>query len=370
MAPWLIRMTAIALKELKVVLLDKRARVTLILSPVLQLALFGLATTLEVKNVELGVVNRDNGIASERMLATLSGSSNIRALRFYPTTAALGDAIEQREVLAGLVLPPDLSAQVARGHTGEIGVLLDGRRINAAQIVSGYLSEMAARTGAELRPIRDGAQPQLVAANWYNPNLDYRWFTMPAMITVVTAVLMISVSAQAVARERELGTYDELMALPLRPVEILVGKTAPAFCVGLTNAVVYIVLIPLLYGVPLTGSVMLLMLGILCFSLAVTGIGLSISTLAQTQQQAFLGGFLVLVPLILLSGYASPIDNMPGWLQYVAAADPLSHMLAICHGTFLKDWPARLVFDHIWPMLLVAVVTLGTATVLFRARSE
>jgi ABC-2 type transport system permease protein len=366
---WLTRMAAMALKELKVVLLDKRARITLVLSPVLQLALFGLATTLEVRNVDIGIVNRDAGVAAERVLAGLDGSRNIRALHYYPTVEALGDAIEGREVLAGLVLPPDLSNRVARGGTGEIGVLLDGRRINAAQIVGGYLAEIAARVGAELRPVRAPAQAQLVAVNWYNPNLDYRWFTMPAMITIVTAVLMVSVSAQAVARERELGTYDELMALPLHPVEILVGKTAPAFCVGLFNAVLYALLIPVLYGVPLVGSVALLLVGIFCFSLAVTGIGLSVSTLAQTQQQAFLGGFLVTVPLILLSGYASPIDNMPVWLQHVAAANPLAHMLAICHGTFLKDWPTSLVFNHIWPMLVVAVVTLGTATALFRARS-
>ena len=160
---WLTRMAAMALKELKVVLLDKRARTTLILSPILQLALFGLATTLEVKNVDIGVVNRDAGIASERFIATLGGSRNIRALEFYPTTAAMAEAIEHRRVIAGVVLPPDLSNRVARGQIGEIGVLLDGRRINAAQIVSGYLGEMAARTGAELRPLPQATGPQIVA---------------------------------------------------------------------------------------------------------------------------------------------------------------------------------------------------------------
>ena len=364
------RFLAVMLKELKVVLLDKRARTTLILSPVLQLALFGLATTLEVKNIDLGVVNRDAGIASERVLAALGGSRNLRTIRPYRDLAELNRAIEHREVIAGIVLPPDLSRDVAAGRTGEIGVLLDGRRINAAQIVGGYLGEIVAVTGAQLRPASVVAAPQLVTANWFNPNLDYRWFTMPAMIAVITAVLMISVSAQSVARERELGTYDQLMVLPLRPAEILVGKVAPAFLVGLVNALVYAALIPLLYGVPLHGSVGLLVIAVLAFALAVTGIGVSISALAQSQQQAFLGGFMVTAPLILLSGYATPIDNMPGWLQPVAQANPLSHMLAICQGVFLKDLPASLVFAHVWPMLAVAAVTLTMASWLFRLRSE
>lgn len=366
----LVRVWALMLKELKVVLLDKRARTTLILSPVLQLALFGLATTLEVKNIDLGVVNRDNGIASERLLAALGGSRNLRTIRPYASIDELNRGIAHREVIAGLVLPPDLSRDVAAGHTGEIGVLLDGRRINAAQIVNGYLGEIAAQTGAQLRPRSVPPGPQLVAAHWFNPNLDYRWFTMPAMIAVITAVLMISVSAQSVARERELGTYDQLMVLPLRPWEILVGKMVPAFLVGLFNALLYAALIPLLYGVPLHGSVWLLLLAVFSFALSVTGIGVSISALAQTQQQAFLGGFMVTVPLILLSGYASPIDNMPGWLQPVASINPLSHMLTICQGIFLKDLPADLVFAHVWPMLAVAIFTLSLAAWLFRLRSE
>ncbi len=370
MGAGLVRIWALVLKEIKVVLLDKRARTTLILSPVLQLALFGLATTLEVKNIDLGVVNRDNGIASERLLAALGGSRNLRTIRPYRNLAELNRGIAHREVIAGLVLPPDLSRDVAAGRTGEIGLLLDGRRINAAQIVNGYLGEIAAQTGAQLRPRSVPAGPQLVTAHWFNPNLDYRWFTMPAMIAVITAVLMISVSAQSVARERELRTYDQLMVLPLRPWEILVGKMVPAFLVGLFNALLYAALIPLLYGVPLHGSVPLLLLAILAFALAVTGIGVSISALAQTQQQAFLGGFMVTVPLILLSGYASPIDNMPGWLQPVANANPLSHMLTICEGIFLKDLPPHLVFAHVWPMLAVALFTLSLAAWLFRLRSE
>jgi ABC-2 type transport system permease protein len=366
----LIRVWAMALKELKVVLLDRRVLTTLVISPVVQLILFGFATTLEVKNFSLGVVNRDHGIVSEQYLAGLTATPNLGELIVYPDERALSEAIEQREVLGGLILQQDLSARFQRGETAEIGVLLDGRRINAAQIVSGYLGEIALQTGAKLRPAAVAAAPDLVVRHWFNANLEYSWFTLPGMITLITTVIVLSVSVQAIAREREFGTWDEVRALPLRPWEILAGKSVPAFVVGLTNGTFYILIIPLVSSVPFLGSIPMMVLSIACFSLAVTGIGLAISTIAQNQQQAFLGGFLVIVPMMLLSGYASPIDGMPDWLKPLAALDPLSHMLVICHGLFLKELPAADVMTEICPMLGVAFASFLAALLLLRSRTS
>ena len=364
----LVRILAMALKELAVVLRDRRVLTTLVASPVIQLVLFGLATTLEVKNVSLGVVNRDTGTTSEQFLAAVAATPNIGAIVIYPNEQALGDAIEQRAVLGGLILPPDLSARVARGEEGRIGLLLDGRRINAAQIVTGYISEIAGSGGLAMQPPQTA--PGVVVRNWYNPNLDYSWFTLPGMVAVITTVLVLSVAVQAIAREREFGTYDQLMALPMRPREILAGKAVPAFLVGLFNGSFYAAMVALLSDVPFHGSYFALVLAIASFSLAVTAIGLAISSVAGNQQQAFLGGFLVIVPMILLSGYASPIDGMPLWLQPVARLDPLSHLLAVCHGVFLKGMPGHLVMAHIWPMVLVAILAGALALVLLRRRSN
>ena len=369
------RLAALALKELKVVLLDRRARTTLVLSPIVQLLLFGFATTLEVKAIDIGIVDRDGGRAAQAMVAALDGSPNIRTLRNYPNEDALDEGIARREVIAGLILPQRLSADIAAGRGGEVLALLDGRRTNAAQIVGGYLGQIAQRAGAELRPATRAppqalAHPQVVTRNWFNPNLDYLWFTMPAMIAVITAVLVLSVSAQSVAREREFGTFDELMILPLRSYEILLGKVAPAFVVGVINCLVYVVMIPLVYGVPLTGSLGLLLVGVVVYTMALVGLGLMISTLAGNQQQAFLGMFFVTVPLILLSGYAAPVDNMPAWLQPVVAINPAYHMVVIGEGVFLKDLPGDLVLRHLLPMLAAAVITFTMAWTLFRARTE
>ena len=367
----LSRLAALALKELKVVLLDRRARTTLVISPIVQLLLFGFATTLEVKSIAIGLVDRDGGRAAQEIVAALDGSPNVRELRVYASEQALGDGLARREVIAGLILPQRLSADVAAGRGGEVLAVLDGRRSNAAQIVGGYLGQIVARAGGELRPrLRGPPQPQTITRNRYNPNLDYLWFTMPAMVAVITAVLVLSVSAQSVAREREFGTFDELMILPLTPLEILAGKVAPAFVVGVANCLFYVAAIPLLYGVPFTGSLPLLLAAIVVYSMSLVGLGLMISTLAGNQQQAFLGMFFVTVPLILLSGYAAPVDNMPGWLQPLVAANPTYHMIVVSNGVFLKDLPADLVLKHLLPMLAAALVTFTMAWALFRARSE
>ncbi len=160
------------------------------------------------------------------------------------------------------------------------------------------------------------------------------------------------------------------MALPMRHWEILAGKCVPAFCVGLFNGMLYVVMIPLVSDVPFNGSLLPMFLGISAFSLAITGIGLAISTVSHNQQQAFLGGFLVIVPLMLLSGYASPVDGMPHWLQLVAAIDPLSHMLTISHGLFLKGLPAEAIMPQILPILAVAVAALAVALGLMRLRHD
>ncbi|MEY2943020.1 MAG: hypothetical protein RLY97_1034 [Pseudomonadota bacterium] len=369
----LSRIWAMAVKELKVVLLDKRARVTLLAAPIFQLGLFGMASTLEVSNIDIGIVNRDNGVAAEQLLAALDGSHNIRSIRYFADNKAMNQAIDARQIIAGLVVPPDLSAKIARGDRGEIGLVLDGRRINSAQIVASYLMRIAGDVGARVQanwPAHQAQMPQLEVRHWFNPNLIYRWFSLPGLVALVVATVVNSVAVQAIARERELGTFDELMVLPLSSAEVLIGKMIPAFLVGVFNASLYAALIPLIYGVPFHGSWLLLLAAIVSFSLVITGMGLSISAVTQNQQQAFLGGFLMIVPVILLSGYASPVDNMAPWLRYFASINPLYHMLIICQGIFLKDMSVAVVMAHIWPMLLVAFGCLILAGKLFRTHAE
>ncbi len=223
------RLKAIIVKELWAILRDPRTRIILIVPPILQLAIFGFATTLEVKNMSLGVLDRDGGAWSREVIEQVAGSPNVARLVGLHSDQQARQAIDEQRVIAVLRFDSDFSANVSSGRGGVIGVVSDGRRSNAAQIVSGYIDRIAASVGASASPsqMRATSTGGSIVLNWFNRNLDYLWFTMPALIAVISAVTAMSVVAQSVARERELGTYDQLMVSPLRVGEILVGKMVP-----------------------------------------------------------------------------------------------------------------------------------------------
>ena len=359
------RLLALMVKELQVVLRDKKARTTLLISPVVQLLLFGLATTLEVRNVDIGVVARDNGAATQELIAAIDASPWFDEVRRYPDAEALRAAIDVQAVMGGVLIGDSLDDRLASREGAELLVLLDGRRANAAQIVEGYLDEIARQQGARLA----GDAPVAVATtHWFNPNLIYLWFTMPSLIVVIGAVQVMSVSCQSVAREREFGTIEQLVVLPLSAWQVLIGKLTPAFMVGMATATFFVLFIPLVYAVPLTGSLLLLYAALTLYFLALAALGVAISLVARNQQQAFLGMFLATIPIILLSGYASPVDNMPGWLQQIAWFDPASHILTVVEGLFLKAMPVNAVGPLLWSVALVGAGAAAGALALIDRR--
>ncbi len=365
------RLWAMIVKEMLATLRDPHARLTLILPPLLQLVVFALATTLEVKNFDVGVLNMSGGAAGVQFEERLAGSPNVGRIVRLRSTGELRQAIDMQTVLAAVVIDGRFDRDVAAGRPASIGVVLDGRRSNAAQIVAGYLGAMAASVGAELRPDSVvAAGPGSILRNWFNPNLEYVWFTLPSLIVIICAVAALSVMAQAVARERELGTFEQLLVSPLRTHEILIGKMVPPMLTGLFNGTLYLVAATTVYGVPYTGSLLLFYGSLVIYMLSLIGVGMLVSTLSRTQQQAFLGSFLVSVPAILLSGYAGPVDNMPGWLQTLSLADPCRHFLVIVTGLFLKDMPAREVWLNTYPLMIIGAVTLSGSFWLFRAKKE
>ncbi len=367
------RLFAMIVKELWAVLRDPRGRIILVIPPIIQLVLFSAAATLEVKNVRIGIYDRDGGAASAEFVNQLAGSPNVKSLLRIESPEALRAAIDQQKIIAVVVFDESFSRDIAAHRPATIQAIFDGRRSNAAQIVEGYLGRIAAATGAALRPATRMAAAntgETVVTNWFNPNLDYLWFIMPSLLVQIGAISALGVTAQCVARERELGTFDQLMVSPLRLWEILIGKMTPPLLVGLFNSTIYLIVIPLFYGVPMVGSVLLFYASLIVFLLAVIGVGMAISSIALTQQQAFLGQFLVLTPMILLSGFTSPFDNMPHWLQTIAQANPLKHFLVVAEGLFLKGMTAADVFANTWPVAIIAVVTLTTAILQFRSRVE
>jgi ABC-2 type transport system permease protein len=364
------RIHTLIIKEFLAVWRDRKSRAILIVPPLVQMLVFTFAATQEVKNVRMAVLNRDSGIAARDLVARFEGSPNFAAVRHLRDESEIEEAIDSRDALMVLHVQSDFSRKVAAGQPASVQLILDGRRSNAAQIVAGYAMEIVNRYTGELLENRRNAQPPSVVAAriWFNPNMEGTWNSVPGLVAILTTTMGLVVTALSVAREREVGTFEQLLVSPLSPREIIVGKTVPPLVIGLAEASGMMIVGVLVFRVPFVGSLILLYAGMVVYLFAVIGVGLFVSSLAKTQQQAILGAFVFMVPAILLSGFASPIENMPEWLQRITLANPIRYFVVIVKGIFLKDMPLAIVAENLWPMAVIGAVTLSSAGWLFRRR--
>jgi len=365
------RIRALIVKELLALWKDRKTRYVLIAPPIIQMILFANAATYEVTGVALGVWNEDRAHLSAELLHRFEDSAAFKRVANFEDPAAVAAAISAEQVKAVLHIGPTFSADVLAGRPATIQLLLDGRRSNTALIVQGYAAEIVDGFNRErLMAAGIGSGVALENRAWFNPNFESKWFILPGLTVILTTVASLLITALSVARERELGTFEQLLVTPLRPMEILIGKTAPGLIVGFVEANVIAAIAVYGYGVPFIGQILLFHAAITIFVLSAIGIGLVISSIAKTQQQSILGVFLFLSPAIILSGFATPIANMPRWSQLITYVDPIRYMLVVARGVFLQDISWALALDQLAAMAAIAAVTLSYATWLFRRKLQ
>jgi ABC-2 type transport system permease protein len=364
------RLFALILKELLASWRDKRTRTILMVIPVAELLLFSFAATQDVRNVPIGILNLDQGAYSREIMARLQGSPTFSRIETLRSQSELDRAVTGRNILMAVQFPSDFSRRIVAGDPAAVQLILDGRRSNSAQILVAYISRIVSDYDVEIERIRGHphAESIILTRTWFNQNLEPMWSTLPGLFAVLTTMVGILVSAMAVARERELGTFEQLLVAPLSAFEILAGKTGGALLIGTAMSSTMALAGTLVLGVPFEGSTILLLISIVVFLASVIGVGLFVSSLCSTQQQAIIGCYLFMAPAIMLSGYASPVENMPDWLQMASLANPVRHFIVISRGIFLKGLPMNVVVDHLWPMALIAVVTLSAAASMFRSK--
>jgi len=257
---WWIRLKALIIKELLAVLRDPKGRAILIGPPIIQLLVFSYAATLEVRNVDVLVLNRDGGHWGYELAQRIDGAPTFQRIYHAQSPAALHDAIDRQRVIAAIHIGPTFSRDIEAGRPADVQIILDGRRSNASQIVGGYLNQIvagvAAATPAGIKAATAGVS--VVARNWFNPNLNYQWFMVPNLVASIALLIGLVVTALSIARERELGTFDQLMVSPLRTHEILIGKLTAPMLIGLFHITIYILAAVFVFGVPLRGSLILL----------------------------------------------------------------------------------------------------------------
>jgi ABC-2 type transport system permease protein len=355
-------------KELIELRQDPRLFGIVILAPILQLTILGYAATTDVKDVPMVVVDADRSTASRELLSRFEASDNFSIVGVVGSTDEIDAWLEDGRAWMAISIAPGYGEKIARGETATIQVVADGTDSNSTNVALGYARVLIGGYSEELIARRTGGQaPQRlvtpVVRVWFNPDLVSRDFMIPGIVALLLLLVTTNMSAMAIVREKELGTLEQLNVTPLARWELITGKLLPYALVGIVDVVLVLIVALLWFEVPMRGSVLLLFAMSLVYLLTTLGLGLFVSTISATQQQAMMTTtFFFLTPMIYLSGFIFPIENMPSWIQPVTYLIPLRYFLVILRGLFLKGVGLETFWPQALALLVWGIVILGLAT--------
>jgi ABC-2 type transport system permease protein len=376
------RIFSIIRKEFLQTIKNPSTRALLIGPPLIQLILFGYAVNLDVESARFAWMDMDHTQESRNLLNSFQGSPY-----FHLTETATNDVQVQKLMDHGAVdvvirVLPGYARDVARGNSASVQILVDGTNSNTASIVAGYATQIitshAGRKLAELQNSRrvapsmraGGPMPVVVpvltthSRVWFNPDLRSRMYFVPGVIVNIIALVTIMLTSMSIVREKEIGTMEQMMVTPVRPLEVILGKLLPFAIVGVFEVGLVVVAARLIFSVPIRGSIPLLFATALLFLLSTLGVGLFISTISQTQQQAMMSSFFFFMPAMLLSDFSFPIRNMPVLVQYLTYVNPLRYFMQIVRNLFLKGVGV----ESLWPQIVALFLFGATILVLSAVR--
>ncbi len=370
MSASLLRILALIRKEFLAVLKDPRSRFIIFLPPILQCLIFGYAASFDLNSVPYAVLDQDHSAASADLLARMDGSGVFRRQADLDRSEDISAWIDSSRALLVIQIDQDFERRLLAGETAQVQVTADGRNSNTAGTALGYFGNIVEAFNADWRTTRGQAGPpiRIVTRAWYNPNLDSSWNMIPSLIGTLTMMGTLMLTALSVAREREQGTFDQLLVTPFRPFEIMAGKALPNMVIGLTQSTTILLIAQFWFHIPFVGSFALLYAGLGMFLLAAVGLGLFVSSIAKTMQQAMLYAFLLVMPFALLSGLTTPISSMPEFLQSVMVINPLRYALDLTKRVYLEDAGFTQLVPDLVPLTVIGLVTLSGASWLFSRR--
>jgi len=368
--PSRVRVWQLLRKEMVQLLRDPRSRRMLIIAPILQLLVFGYAVNTDVRHARTFLLDGDRTAESRALVESMTASGYFDVVARGDRPAQLTRALDAGDVLLGVNIPRGFAADLARGQTTEVQLLVDGSSANTANVALGYATQIIGRYGlrrgaaiaARAGVPSAGGGVTFAARVWYNPNLESRVYNVPAVMGNIVMLMALLLSCLAVVRERELGTLEQLMVSPLRPVELMLGKTIPAALVAMFDVVLVTAVSLLWFRIPFAGSYAVLAVASLLFVLTGLGVGLLISTISNTQQEAFMSMFMFFLPALMLSGLMFPVENMPHSVQLLTLVDPIRHYLIVVRGVFLRGAGWGVVWPHLLVLAAIGFSVLGFAT--------
>jgi ABC-2 type transport system permease protein len=368
------RILALMVKEFTLILKDPKSRFIVVGPPLIQFFVFGYAATYDLNNVRYAVLDESRGTLSHQLLARVEGSGNFELTRNLLSENEIDSVISLEKARIVLHIGQEFERNLQSGAPATVQMIADGRNPNVALVALGYFRSITEQYNQELAAsgLVRGSGPglKLVDRAWFNDNLQSRWFMVSALGGVISMVVVMLLTSLSVAREREFGTFDQLLVAPFTPGEILIGKSLPGMLFGLMNALVFSTGAVWWFGVPFRGTLSALVLALLCFIVTMVGVGLLVSSLSMTMQQGLLGAFVIMMPSVILSGLTTPIENMPHWLQVIDYVNPVRHIIVALRNIFLQGADVGMIWPQIWPLLIIAGVTLPSAAWLFRHRAQ
>jgi ABC-2 type transport system permease protein len=368
----LSRVLALIKKEFLSIWRDPKSRIIIIVPPILQLFIFANALTMEIKNIDMAVVDRCKTFESRELISSFTNSKWFRKINLTDNIESAKKDFEVQKIEAVLVIGPEFAVNIKKGQKANVQLILDGRNISSAGAINGYTSKIVSQYSQETAKRKGikGAQINVETRNWFNPNTEYKWYLLASLIVMLALVVTLILTALSVARERELGTFEQLIVSPCTSFEILLGKTIPPLFIALTAMSFMTAIAVACFGVPFQGSFFVFIFSCFIALLSIVGIGLFISSICKTQQQAFLGVFAFMMPAVLLSGFISPIEDMPPVFQLITWLNPVRFFMNISRGLLLKGMSFEDVLMNLIPLLVIAAFTLTLASAAFKRNLE
>ncbi len=368
-----VRLQRLARKELTQTLRDPRALRVVFMAPIIQLIIFGYAVTTDVKNAAVALYDRDNTTVSRELAQDLTSSGYFAIEETAASARQLADALDHGRAIVALEIPRGLQADLAAGRPAAVQLLVDGTTSNTATVAQAYASQIILRFGRDHSPLVQGAgmaarQPgvDLRVRAWYNPNLESRVYNVPGVVGNLMMLMSLLLTTLAVVRERELGTLEQLMVSPLTPAEMIVGKTLPVVGIAMIDLGIITLVATLWFHIPLRGTLGLLFLASLAYVICGLGIGLLISTVSSTTQEAFMTMFMFFLPAMILSGFFFPVENMPVAFQYLTLVNPVRYYVEAVRAIFLKGAGLNVLWPQIAALFTMGAAILWVASTRFR----
>jgi ABC-2 type transport system permease protein len=364
------RIRHMLIKEFIQVFRDPRMRTVIFVIPCVQMLVIGYAVTTDVRHVPTVVCDLDNSTASRELTARFLRSGYFDAVAYTGNQRQAREWIDRGRALMLLQINRGLADDLRAGRTAGLQVVLDGTDSNTAGIVLGYVNTITTQYSQQILRTRCGragagiAPPAEVALSpraWFNENLESRNYFVPGVIVVVVSIVSLLLTSMSVVREKEIGTMEQIMVTPITPTEFILGKTLPFALIGLVDVTIVAAVGTFWFEVPLRGNIALLYLATSLYLMTTLGIGLFISTVSQTQQQAMMSTFFFFFPAVLLSGFAFPVANMPVVVQWITCVNPLRYFLVVLRGIFLKGIGLNILWPEMLVLAAMGVVTLAVA---------